>query len=256
MSNETALNQAIRQAQKLLKLANHANTGPEEASTAAAKAQEIMDRFKIVSLAQLETPEVTEEIVDFAKKSAPLDVSAKLAVWKSLLAMALCRANQCMCYTSRRNGQRSLEVIGRPSDVETVRYLYAALIQDVDALAKRAAKGCGRTWASNYRHGVVEAIKEKLQTQRRATESDLRTAAGVDSSALVRIDTAIAKLAQRERDVAVFAQANLRLRTQSVPVGRTDPNARAQGREAGKSLSVGGTGRGLNSGCRRLGTGN
>lgn len=258
--------QALRQVAKLLKLAEHANTNAEEAATAAAKAQDIMTRFKISRLS-VETgngaaAEAEEGIINFADKGAPLvDATGRLAAWLGRLAVCVAKANQCMVYSCNRANGKSLELIGRPSDAETVRYLFALLRNEVDRLVRLHGKGCGRVWCSNFRIGVVDAIHEKLEAQAAQTAAELRTQAVADAvtnvNALVVVNAALAKLDQRGKDVEKYARQSLRLRAgRATQGGRYDASARDAGRQAGASISVGGSRASLGNGARRLGAGN
>src|SRR5687767_3843350 len=103
--NTTPYQNALNQVAKLLKLAQHSNTNPNEAANAFARAQEIMTRFKIeAASAQIgENGEDNEPIVNWAKEDAPLsnDGDAKIARWKSWLALVIARANQCKIYQAK-----------------------------------------------------------------------------------------------------------------------------------------------------------
>lgn len=259
-SNGQTYEQALRQVAKLLKLAEHANTSPEEAATAAAKAQELMTRHKIERLmaedASTAKAEPEEDIVDFADRGAHLDVLGQNAPrWKTWLAVILAKANQCKAYTSRKSvGQKTIELVGRPSDAETVRYMYAYLLKECDRLTRIHGKGCGRVWCNNFRLGVVEAISLKLKAARTEMVDAMKAEIGrsIGSTALVRVDRALEKLDKRSASVEVFTKQKLKL----VKVGggsiRLDPSAREAGRQAGSSISVGTRGPKLTAGLKSL----
>lgn len=255
--------QALRQAAKLLKLAEHANTSPEEAAVAASKAQEIMTRFKIEHIVAQEsqvTPEPEEEIEDFAKKGAHLynDGGQKVSGWLNRLAVVLSKANQCKVYTSwtppklGRRASATIEIIGRPSDAETVRYMFGYLSNEVERLTKIHGKGCGRTWCNNFRLGIVDAVSERLKAQRKTTEEELRKQAEAGSTmALVKVDNALAVLDRRLQEAEDFAEETLNLR-KTYSRATFDPSAREAGRNAGKNISLGGAKGGLGSGRKAL----
>ena len=244
------IDQAIDRARKLFALA--ASDNPHEAASAAAKAQEILDRHEI-SQAMLDTDnnvEDDETVENFKDKDAPIDSGRSIATWKACLAKALAEANQCKVYTWS-NGQRSIEIIGRPSDVQKVRYMYAYLVHEVDRLVKRDARGCGRTWANNYRLGVVDTLGKAIAATREKVAKDMRAKAA-NPHALVRVDNALAKLDERADAVDLFAKVHLNLRS-TTRYARSDKGARQLGREAGKEIRLGGTRGALGSGTRQIG---
>lgn len=253
MTHEEAISKAVR----LLKLAQSDN--PHEAALAAAKAQEIIDRYKLGGLsAESELPgsakEPEEEIRDFEQ---PLDAATgeKLSRWRVTLASTLAKANQSRIYTSHRGPTPTIQLVGRPSDVETIRYLYQYLVNEIDRLTKVHAKGNGKTWANNFRYGIVDEIGDRFATQRKETIKDLKTEmqGSMTGSAIVRVDNALVKLEKQGEDVEAWMEDNLKL-TMRRSSHRSDYGAREAGRQAGKSIQLGG-GKGLTSGARQLGSG-
>lgn len=261
---------AIRQVQKLLKLANHANTNAEESAAAAARAQDIMTRFKISNMVAIsdDSTESKEEIINFGALGAHLtdEGEKKISRWKSWLAMILADSNGCKIYQGRKTHQRmsngypvhsttmTLEIIGRSSDVDIVRYLFSYLSNEVDRLTKSHGKGCGRVWCNNFRLGVVEAIKTKLVTQAEETKSAIRREAQVamSSVALVRVDNALARIELEKQELDAWVHQNMRLGKGSAGTYRSDAGAREAGRQAGSKLSLNSSRGGLASGNKAL----
>lgn len=229
------LQEAIDRATKLLRLAESDN--PHEAALAAQRAQEILTRYEIdrtsINLggtSEQHTPD--EEIENFMNKGAPLDAGlARIARWKGMLASAIAKANQARVYIAGN----AIGIVGRASDVEKVRYLYAMLVAETDRLTDRDGKGCGVNWRNQYRLGVVDAVREKLAATHAKVAAEMR--AENNGHALVRVNQAIAKLAENDLAVDAWMKANMRLRT-SRASGRYNPNARAAGREAGKAINI------------------
>lgn len=252
MTHEEATSKAIR----LLKLTQSDN--PHEAALAAAKAQEIIDRYKLTGLsAESDIPggarEPEEEIRRFED---PLEVGEgkNLSRWRVTLASTLARANQSRIYTSGT----AIKIVGRPSDAEAIRYLYQYLVNEVERLTRVHAKGNGKTWANNFRLGIVDEIGDRLAAQRKETIHKMKAEAVGTSTrqtgmALVRIDNALAKMEKRGEDVQEWVDENMNLRKTYARV-RSDFGAREAGRQAGKSIQLGG-GKGLTSGARQLGSG-
>lgn len=112
------LDEAIEKARKLFALAQSDN--PHEAAQAAARAQEILARFSI-DAAMLETSSTEEPEEDIRRFNDPLDTTKNnWATWRLTLASVICKANQAKNFTSGN----AMLLIGRPSDVSKVRYIY------------------------------------------------------------------------------------------------------------------------------------
>lgn len=231
----------LAKVQKLLRLS--ASSNANEAALAAAKAQELIDKYNLSqALLALESAEPVkglddEPIVDFAKAGAPLDAPKRLDRWRGYLAGIVARANACKIYYSGNE----IALIGRPSDAETVRYLYGFLAREVERLTTEQGQGMGRTWRNNFRLGVVDTISRKVREQHAQFEKDARTAAKAENStALVRVNQALARIEARRDAVEEWTTANLKLYAHSGGSSRYNPSARQSGRKAGESIAVGG----------------
>jgi len=97
--------EAVEKAVKLLRLATSSN--PNEAAVAAAKAQEMIDRYKLgVLSADFDigtNGEPDEPIKDFDNDL--LDPGSRVATWKRCLIQHVSRANQCASYSTWNKGQ-------------------------------------------------------------------------------------------------------------------------------------------------------
>ena len=231
--------EAIEKAGKLLRLATSSN--PHEAALAASRAQDIIDRYKLgnVTLSYDDKPGETDEpIRDFCDD--PLFAGrGRIERWRWCLFLAVAKGNQCKGYSARGRG---IAVVGRPSDVATVRYFYNWLCREVEQLAQRDGKGYGATYLNNYRLGVVDTIKQKLEAQHAETVASVKAEAtatlGDATLALVRVNTAIARIEQRTAEVEDWVKTHLRLGRGSSSRSSYNPGARAAGRAAGQSISI------------------
>ncbi len=242
--------EAIAKAMKLLKLANSDNV--HEAALAAQRAQEILLRYEI-SAAMLEENAVDpldeEDIVDFQSKGAPLDdLGQRKARWKTYLADTVAKANQCEIYTI---GPK-IALVGRPSNADTVRYMYAALSREVEQLATKASKGCGRTWANNYRLGVVDAIAKLMAELNKTVAESVRKEAGDNSMALVKVNNALATIEKRQAEVKGWVKKNLKLKL-TYSRSSYDAEARNQGRADGANININRGRAGLGAGQKQIG---
>ncbi len=243
----------LQKVQKLLRLSTSSNAN--EAALAAAKAQELIDKHQLAqALLDLDSAEPVrglddEPIVDFCKAGAPLDAPTRLDRWRGVLAGTIARANACKIYY---HGSE-IALVGRPSDAETVRYLYGYLSREVERLTTEEGQGMGRSWRNNFRLGVVDTIADKIREQRHDFEKHARAAAKAENStALVRVNQALAKIEERRVAVDDWVKSNLKLYSRSESASQYNPNARARGRQAGKSIIVNGSRGRLTSAAKKL----
>ena len=236
---------------KLLRLARN-NSNINEASAAAAAAQRLMDDNNL-SEAMLDMDgqrtEPLEDIVDFGARGAPLD-GGFYRRWHYTLAHGLMSLHGCIIYKSRGK----LQIAGRPSDVEAVRYLYAYLTSEINNLVKIHGKGMGATWRNNYCLGAASEVAKRLREEHAKWKAEVRKGAA-DSLALVRIDTALAKVEQKNAEASAFGRNVLRLRSASGGRVNYDHMARELGRTHGASIRLSNAGA-LGAGRRQIGGGN
>jgi hypothetical protein len=241
---------------KLLRLS--ASSNPHEAAAAAAKAQSLIDEHNLQDAllavdAHQEATADAEPIYDFGTKGAPLDARGeRVATWRLTLASTIARANSCKVYY--QGG--SIHLIGRPSDANTVRYLFGYIAEQVERLTKEHGAGCGRTWCNNFRLGCVDTIRLKLNAQREAFRREARTVQsfieGGSTQALVRVNQALALIDKRAERTADWVKANMKLRTVSSAGSTYNPSAREAGRKAGRSIAINSARGSLVSGAKAL----
>lgn len=240
MSKPLALEEVMDRVAKLLRLARSDN--PHEAASAAAKAQEILARYSIDQATidlDGDSDEPPEAIADFSDTD-PLDAAKhNFARWRLMLASLLCEANGAMGTVISTTAGKRLGVIGRPSDVGKVRYMYAWLTQEIDRMAAIAGKSLGRTWTNNYRLGAVEGIGEQLRAANRKAAESARAEA-TSSAALIRVDKAIAHVEERAKEVDAWVQQNRgNFAKRNWSRSTYDTSARAEGFQAGAAIDLG-----------------
>lgn len=241
---------ALRQAAALLRLATSDNA--HEAAQAAARAQEIMARHEITeAMLSLDgaVAEDDEDIEDFGKREGGAlyePEGKRLQSWRARLAVVVASANGCKAY---RSGMK-LHLIGRPSDCETVRYLFGFLGKETERLTDKHGRGMGQTWRANFAVGVVEGIQTALKVMNQRLADELRAAA-TSSTALVRVNQALVKVEQKRDAVEVWTREKSGLGLRVRPSGRMryDRDARTQGREQGERIPLNGARRALSSGA-------
>jgi Protein of unknown function (DUF2786) len=237
---------------KLLRLAGN-NPNPEEAASAAAAAQRLLDAHNLsAAMLELETeaPPKPEEPIEDYGSGAALGVVSDHAAQR--LASTIARANGCRIYLmgGMRQGQRVC-LVGRPTDAEAVRYLFAWVSSEMARLAEAHGRGKGRVWRNNFKLGIVDTIGRKLREGREAMAAEAKATAAHNPHALMVVSSALAQLEQRGGSVELWVKKHLKLRMGRSSGARYDGSAREAGRKAGESIALRG-GRPLTSAAPRL----
>ncbi len=190
--------------------------------------------------------------------------SSQLPTWKGWLADEMATLNQCRVYSTGTTRCARLHIVGRPSDATTTRYLFSYITREIDRLSKQEAELLGhpgRTWFNNFRLGAVETIIDRLQSANKEARSELKREANDgdtlgNGTALVLVNTAIAKIEQRKADADDFCDEHLNLRTTSGSRSNYDHSGRSAGARAGAGINIGGGGAALGAGNsgKRLGS--
>jgi hypothetical protein len=228
--------QALRKAISCLKLSQSPNKN--EAALAASKAQEIIDRYNLCvdDIQQGNQPkEVEEAIKDYGWEDPVHEVCQVDTRWTLRLASTIANLNACrIYYHTKMSGSAVVKIIGRPSDVSAVRYIFGWLEREVRRITKQECQGHSRRYQIDFRTGVVDTIAVKLNEQRKETFATVQKEA-VNPMALVRIQTSIAKVEQKGLAVEAWMKQNLKLKTPTFR-RRTDLSARRHGQLAGEQV--------------------
>jgi len=240
--------EAIEKVKKLMRLAE--SPVKAEAELAAAKASEIMSRYELDAAAiELSNPtQAKEDIADFGED--PLDEMRVVASWKSRLSVVVSSLHGCQCY--KRGG--SLNLIGRPSDVATVRYLYSWICRQIELVVASEGLGHSKNYKNNFRLGMVDTIAVRMRDAKKVAEQQFRqeTVAACSTTALVLVENAIVLRQQHYEEAVAFGKAKLHLRTQHGYRPRHNDAGRTAGREAGQHVQFNGTRRTIQRSATQL----
>ena len=236
--------EAIRKATALLRLAARPGTAGE-AAAAAGLAQDMLDRWNLtrdaLNLDGAPEPRAEDEpLTDFAAAEAGyLDTTKRLQVWRWMLANKLARLHGCYLWHGRRGDGCSLEIVGRPSQVETVRYLFAWLARETQRLTDQYGRGLGATWRREFSEGCAREIGARMEAQHAATVQAVRQESAPNPCALVCVNRAVARLDDDRASARTLATATYRLRSSSTSSSRTyNGTARDAGRRAAGSVNL------------------
>ena len=220
-----------------MKLAQSSN--PNEAALAAAKAQEIIDRYNL-DVNQLGYDSAQEQldkepIVDFGYGD-PLDYPKYSFAGFLRLASIVSRHNGCRNILGKDSARGTrIRIVGRPRDVQTARYMYAMLKQSIEELQKKC---CNAGHSAGYRNqfwlGCVDAISIKLEESRKQTFETLRQEQGHNPLALVRVNNAISKMENKSKLVHEWMQQNIKGLRPGRSIGNIGSSAGVSGREHGR----------------------
>lgn len=168
---------------KCLTLAGDKAATPAEAASAAARAQELLDRHNL-DLAQIEAHGARARFEEAVFDDVPG------ALWRQWLINGVAKTSHCRAIILSTG---KIAVVGERHNVEVVRYLYVFLSREIDRLtdaawsdehAAGAARWRLRAFKNSFRKGAVSAIVERLKERERA-----RTATP-QAQGLVRVEGA------------------------------------------------------------------
>ncbi len=229
---------------KLLRLSKGAGT-PEEAATAAARAQELIDKYNI-DRAILDKKEnaVEEPIKEFT-----INYGKKYSTWKAELAYTLSKHNNLFQF---RRGAQSI-IIGRESDFNSFLYMYNFLLKEIDNIYKKLSSGLGlgKEYGQSFRLGVVDTLKRRLQESRAEYRKKLMEQS--DEAHREELSTALIKVDAQYSLAKQYADEKFKLKYTSARNYRG--SGYDDGRSAGNFINLGNANRSINSGQKALGKG-
>lgn len=270
---------------KLLQLAGN-NPSIEEAAVAFARAQDLatahgLELDDIMQRAEAdEAPPPPREVGAIVVEQ--IETWGKAVAWKCTLGYAISRANNCESYRNQ-GGCTAPDpgycFYGQAADVETARYIYLAIVAEVEAMAKRAVAAYAadpevdprwdaspRIYGRSWRMGCADAIARRMPTPAKIVEakrleiqqarakalgmgsltpegfpggSSMTTALAVATNALVRVDQAAQYVSKVEDALKHHGKKVLGLRSASGFAGASSSDGYAAGRAAGESVNIG-----------------
>ncbi len=166
------MNKQEKIADKVRKLLAKARNNPsaEEAASAAAMAQSLMDRYRIDE-ALLSADEEAEgpRLRDVTEAVLWRFKGRRMSYWIVELWRSTCRASDLYRWTGWIHGVRVLEASGPEEDLGMARELIAWLVGEVEHLIdveRKAGKSeKGRSWANSFRMGCADQIGRRLESE-------------------------------------------------------------------------------------------
>lgn len=203
--------EALGKVMKLLRKGQDQNIDPNEAALFMAKAQEIMDRFQLdvsdIDFDKNSNEADAEDVKDFGYAD-PLDdvkYGNYRESWCVSLSSVVAFHNQCATRYRRTESKGSqIRIVGRPTDVETARYLYAFFKRQIEEMIVAKCKGQSSTYKGEFARGCITTLSHRLEEQRKATINNIKNEQAGNSMALIRVDNAVARIEKRRQDVDDF----------------------------------------------------
>lgn len=229
------VNKVLKKIEKLLALAESSNIN--EAASAAAMAQELMDRYNL-STADLSNGKEDDDPSKAVDDFELMDTGARWNRYKEALAMMLAEHNHCVLYINtthkRANNKRGwkkarvLRLVGTQSDAQACTYMFYHLKGEITRLAKQVGGGLGPRWLMDFRLGAIATIRKRLKEMREDLIRDMQ----VSSTALVKFD-------ERMANADAWAEENLGLEpSKSRNVPKRDWSAFDLGQAAGATINL------------------
>jgi hypothetical protein len=221
---DNKLSSVIEKVQKLLALSNSSN--PNEAAAAAAKANQLIDQYRLSA-----EDFATGEFDPLTEDSDYIYQTGKVTPWKSILISVL-TTHYGVAYfndTAYPEGRKisRFKLVGRTSDIQIARYMFAWLTMECQRLADSQAKGLGRVFVASYCEGFVRGVAEQLKASRQEVQKE------ASSSAIVKLD-------ERLKESEKFMYAGRKLRTtRTTSQRRQDPLAFNAGKQQGQNIHLG-----------------
>lgn len=231
--NKPDLNTYIARVKKLQTLARN-TSNLNEAKAAQAAADKIMQEFRISeAMLQAENKEEKIEI-----KTRVINERGRRSSWHETLMYAITGHYNCGWYMSTSSiGRRGEEqkrfcnyyAIGTENDLKIVDYMFNWITEELARLCKINCEGKGVKFSLAWYEGAAQGVAEnfrKMKAEAMAVSTTNNTTA------------ALVVLEKRTKAVEDYSKNNLKLRSANAVHGAYVSEARNQGYEVGKSISI------------------
>lgn len=229
----------IHKIQKLLQLADTSkNSNIEEAASAAAKAQALMEKHRIKKAMLNQAESITWK---------PLVDNGRPEDWKLYLTSFLAKNNGCYVVRSESYEEdNKINIVGEGQDQETIQQLYTYLVSELNKLCfvelleffNTYDKYPGKDYTRSWYLGAVTAVGDKIEAAKNeARQQVLKTAWSLDQkdlikSALVVIDKKI----EKAKNWVQKHLSNAEIKNESLD--NTNPKGYAAGQNAAEQINL------------------
>lgn len=219
----------IDKIQALKRLSENASATPAEAASAAARIQELLIKHK---LSEADIGLGDEE--EIKRHEDPLWQSKNYSRWRSALASGIAHLNACRVLRSKTNSGTKFSIVGKATDVEVVRHLFAYVVREIERHARTyLSVSSGRPNAkmrgSSYRLGFVDSVLSKLEAQKNQTRAEAE--ANGQSRGLIRLD-------QDDAAIEAWVKAQSHLKHVTPKAVGVESNSFREGQLDGSKLAI------------------
>lgn len=229
---------AVDKVRKLLNLAEGKGATPAEAAVALATAERLMARHRLERADVMREGEGAEAVEDGAAE--PLFTSRRRMPWVLGLAAGVAAAQHCRTYLrptppGAEHGW-SVCLVGRASDMQVARYLFAYAHREIERLAADARDSgvlCGGNEVNSFKWGAAEIVVARMHLARTEAERAFRQQHGQAAQ------TAIVRVSERDTEVELWMKKQFKLERPKKRRGnKIDQYGRQLGHDAGSRIAL------------------
>lgn len=233
----------IKTVQKLLQLADTSkNPNLEEAATAASKAQQIMEKYRI-------SEELLESNNEITHKQL-LD-NGKADNWKIFLVTSIAKHNGCFIVTSPTyKTDKEINIIGTSNDIKTVQSLFKYISGELNKLSifnalqykQQFGDYPNKEYKESFFLGGIKTIENRLETaNREIRDQQIREAQtpakqSEIKNALARIDNRVSLAKDWLEDY--LQKQNKDIKIKDVKIKSKRPDGYVAGQHAASKINI------------------
>lgn len=243
------MDKILDKVQKLLALSQN-NPNANEAASAAARAQDLINKYNISRYAVASFSQETnrEPIFNGWQIGFYFEKLKEEVLWKGVLATGVSRINTCRVYNVevlKEDISKALYIvpIGTEFDMNSARQLYIYLRDEIERLFVRDKINDSPVWEENYKYGATHVIMERLEEKHAQSLKDVQqdlneqfSKSGLD---IIHVSNAIVTIENKQKAVDEFYDQMQGL-SKKQPPATTAKNldAYAKGRAAGREIDL------------------
>lgn len=223
---------------KLLHLADtKRNSNVEEAASAAAKAQKLMEKHRI-QMAMLTD--------DFQIITKYLDDRGKPENWKVFLATVLAKSNGCFIIKSEKySADNKVLVAGLEKDIDTLQYLYTYIVSELNRMClaelfklKNSLNINPRpSFVNSFYLGAINIIDQRLQTANKEIR-DAETKNAILPEEKILLNFALQKIDNRINTTKQWVKENLNAKVENITLNSVDSHGFNIGQTIAKEINL------------------
>ena len=162
----------INKINALMNLTDHRGATESEAKNASAHVMRLLAKYNLSMATFDKIANKPEEI-----GRDQMQNNGSMPVWKSNLLSAIAKAHFCAIYLTHGYRTTSHVLVGKPTNVQAVKIVYAFLTDVIETDTKSAFKAYtgfehGKTYCNSFRLGMVSRISERLREEMKAIHED------------------------------------------------------------------------------------